>query len=145
MDEKLLFWAFSLFWMTLLVVIAFRGRRAVLRGDFERHRRLMHWAALFVAVFLVSYIAKVLFLGKEDLALWSPGDRLMLYIHETFVLIMVIVGGLARFLARLFPGWGPGDHRRHQWAGRIAIGAGFFGLLTAALVFVRMIQRSGLL
>jgi len=143
MDAKLIYWAVSLLWMTLLVVTALSGRRAVLRGEIERHRRLMHWAALFVVVFLLSYITKVVFLGKEDLAQWSRGDRLVLYIHETFVLVMVLVGGMARFWARRFPGWGPTLRRRHRWAGRTAIVAGLFGLLTAALVFVGMIRRAG--
>lgn len=131
--------------MALLVGTALRGRRAILRGDTQQHRRLMHWAALFVVIFLLSYVAKVLFLGKEDLAQWSPGDRWVLYIHETFVLIMILAGAWARFWARRFPGWKTAQAGRHRWVGRIAILAGLFGWGTALWVFAGMVRRSGLL
>lgn len=145
MDAKLWFWVAALGWTSLFLTLAMLGRRAILQGDVERHRRLMHRVMALVAIFLVSYVLKVVFLGKEDLTLWSTLDLWVLYTHESFVLLMVVAGLTARFQARFYPDWAADPRRRHRWAGRVAIVAGLCGLATAVLVVIGMVRRAGLL
>lgn len=143
MDPKLIYWTAALLNTTAVVVCGFMGWREIRRGNIERHRRWMNMAMFLVIAFLVSYVFKVLLLGKEDRQLWDSTSITILRIHETLVLIMVLAGGAARFLARRFGS--PKDakevRKRHRLLGRTAVVSSLFGLLTAALVLIGMYMR----
>lgn len=149
MDPKLIYWTAAFGIMAAAVVAALAAWYFIRRGDVPRHRFLMNTAIVLVGVFLLSYVAKVLVLGKEDLDAWSREAVFTLYVHETIVLVMIVVGAAARLLARkLWPLPSPGGletatRRRHRLAGRTAVGAAIFGLLTAAMVLAGMYVRAG--
>ena len=114
-------------------------------------------AAALVLLFLVAYVAKVMLLGREDLAVWSPYQRWILWFHEACVFSMLIAGATAGQralrLRRTRNATGdPGDppaaprlvswHRRAGWTAVVAAGLGF---VSAVLVLVGMYERAGLL
>lgn len=144
MDPKLVYWTASLIVMSAAVASALRGWREVRRGRVERHRKWMSAAIALVLAFVVSYVFKVMLLGKEELHLWSPASVTVLKVHETIVLAMVAAGVAARFLARrlMAPASAAAARGRHRWAGRTAIVAGVFALATASLVLVGMYLRA---
>ena len=154
MDPKLAFWTFA--WIDLGVVLtcATLGVRAMRRRRVQTHRRLMVVAASLVGVFLVSYVFKVIFLGRESLDRWSVADRAVLYTHELCVAAMLIGGGYALWRALRFrsslpsgpllppdenPAAGRAAHRR---AGRIAVVGSALAFATATLVLIGMYARS---
>ncbi len=148
MDPGLIFWTGALLPTAGAVGCALAGWRSIRRGDVKRHRRYMNAAIVCIGVFLASYLFKVLFLGKEQLEQWSRGAVNLLWVHETFVLAMIVAGSVARVAARrLAPGSRPAAgadvRKRHRWAGRSAVVLSFFALATAAVVLVGMYQRSG--
>jgi len=149
MDPKLTFWTAAMPIFAGIVGTAFAGWRAIRREDVQAHKRYMTASVCLVLFFVAAYVAKVLFLGKEDLWLWSSGDRAVLWTHETFVFSMVVAGTIARLLARkLDPDRegaveGPRTRTRHRWAGRTAITASALGFLTAVLVLAGMFDRAG--
>ena len=87
MDPKLAFWTFA--WLDLGVVLACAalGVRAIRRRQVRTHRRYLVAAASLVVAFLVAYVFKVAFLGRESLAAWSALDRGVLYSHKQFAII----------------------------------------------------------
>jgi hypothetical protein len=101
-------------------------------------------AVVLVVAFVVSYVFKVVLLGKEELHLWSPASVRVLRVHETVVLVMVAAGGAARFLARrlMRPATASAARPRHRWAGRTAVVAGLGALATATMVLVGMYLRA---
>ena len=156
MDAKLIFWTVALFDLAAVVALAASGVRHRRRGDVRRHARNMISAVSLVLLFLVAYVAKVMLLGNEDLAVWSPLQRWVLWIHESFVFTMLITGAVAgqkalRLRRTRNATRDPGDppaparlaswHRRAGWAAVVAAGLGF---ASAALVLVGMYQRAGL-
>ncbi len=145
MSLNLWYWSGALINLGVATGCAFLGWREIRRGRREIHRKWMNAAVILVLAFLVSYPLKLIFLGKEDLLLWSHMDVTILRIHETFVLLMVLSGGAARWLARRlrvggsqvssqWKGW-------HRWCGRMALGCSAGGLLTAALILLGMVRR----
>jgi putative membrane protein len=156
MDPKVLFWTGALVNMALIVTLALFGVRARRRGDIAQHRRLMLSGAGLVGFFLVSYVFKLVFLGREDMSLWSPYAVWVLRFHETCVLVMLVAGFLAarRGLALAGtrnvtqnpadPAASPERARGHRGAGKLAMGAAVLGLLSAAVVLFDMYQRAGL-
>lgn len=155
MDAKLAFWTLALINMGAVVGFAIRGVRAIRCNEVASHRRSMLTAGALIVLFLFSYVAKVIVLGSEDLVLWSPGHRYNLWIHETFVVSMLISGFVALAFARRFtasrrltgnPGDAPADPtaiRGHRLAGKIAVGASVMGFLTACGILAGMISRAG--
>lgn len=146
MDPKALFWTVALFFMAALVGLAFDGWRAIRAGDFERHRRRMRVATWMVLTFVGAYAAKVLLLGKEGLDAWTDSQILILRIHETFVALMLLGGGAARWLGRrLGDGFAAdaGIRGRHRLAGRVGLVGGVLALVTAGMVLYGMFQRLG--
>jgi uncharacterized membrane protein YozB (DUF420 family) len=153
MDPKLLFWCLALANLALIVAFALTGVQAVRRGDVRTHRRNMLTAASLVALFLVSYLVKVAVLGREDRSLWTPLDRGVLYVHETFVVLMLGGGGFAalrawRFRARLGPalalprdGALPGA-QTHRRAGWVAVVGAALAFVTAGGVLAGMFARA---
>lgn len=143
MDAKLVYWTAALIVMAAAVGSALQGWREVRRGRVERHRKWMTAAIFLVLAFVVSYVFKVILLGKEELDLWSPAAVTVLRIHETVVLVMVAAGAAARLLARrlMRPATAGAARARHRRAGRTAIVAGLAALLTATMVLVGMYLR----
>ena len=141
MDAKLLFWTAALVNLAVLCGFAFAGVRYIRRGEVARHRRAMRIASLLVFAFLAAYVLKVVALGREDQSVWSQLDVWTLRIHELFVMVMMIGGGVAwlrgRKLARTRlvthdpsdPVPDPALARAHRIAGRTA-------LVSAVLAFV---------
>ena len=154
MDGKLWFWTFALANMAAVVALAVHGVRAVRTGDVARHRRAMRTAALLVLVFLGSYLVKRVALGGEDLATWSAAARVNLWVHESFVLVMLLAGAGALFIGRGVartrrvtgrsedPLPAPATLRRHRRLGWAAVIAAGFGLLTACGILAGMFGRA---
>jgi hypothetical protein len=156
-EPKLLYWTGALVDLALVVGFAVSGVRARRRGDVPRHRRQMLVGAALVGLFLVSYLVKLLVLGREDMGAWSRSSIWVLRLHECCVFSMLVAGGVA--------GWrghqlrrtrnatrDPADPpapvalaRGHRLAGGIAVVSAGLGLLTAILVLAGMYQRAGLL
>ncbi len=154
MDARLVYWTAALLNMILLCVIALRGVRQARMGEVARHRRSMLTASALVIAFVVSYVPKVIFLGKEQLELWSPATVYTLYFHELCVAAMLLGGGVAvhRGIAlsrtRLAthssedPAPEPRTLHVHRIGGRIAVTAALLGALAAGVVLLGMYDRS---
>ena len=95
LDPKVAYWTGALANMLAAVACACFGVRRVRRGDVPGHARLMKAAGLLVALFLVSYVVKVLVLGREPLELWEPRFVHVLRFHELCIAVMVLAGGVA--------------------------------------------------
>lgn len=156
MDAKVAYWSAALLNMVAVGCLAVYGVRCARRGELVRHARAMRAAAVLVGLFLVSYVLKLAFLGREALDAWSARALWTLRFHELCVLAMVAAGavalGLGRRLrrSRRFTG-APADppapaalSRRHRIAGRTAIAGAFLGIASAALVLGGMYARAGL-
>lgn len=144
MEPKLIFWSTALALLAAVVVCGAVAWQSIRRGEVERHRRWVHAAALLIGIFLVAYLAKVVFLGKEQLSSWSPAAVVLLRVHETIVAVMLVAGVWARLLARRFAPAAlksPAElRRRHRRLGRTAMIASFLALATAALLLVEMFR-----
>jgi uncharacterized membrane protein YozB (DUF420 family) len=156
LDPKLAYWTAAWLNMVGIVVLAIAGLRQISRKDYQKHRRLMLGASWLLAGFLVSYVVKLLALGREALETWERSFVHVLRVHELCVAIMVCAGALALWKAfqlglplgskedtrsrpapeTLFRGI-----RLHRRAGFVAIGSASFGLLTAAYVLYGMWAR----
>lgn len=151
MTPKLVFWTYALVVFCGLVGCASLAFREIRRGSVERHRRFMNAAVLLVVIFVLSYVCKLLLLGREDFSLWSPAAVVVLRIHEALVTLMILAGGIGRFLTRGVPRHGTRDQARaalppaHRWLGRVALISGALALLTATMVWVGMLERNGVL
>lgn len=149
-DPKVLYWTGALVNFFAVVVFALLGVRRIRAGAVRAHRRFMVTAASLVGLFLVSYLLKVSFLGKEDLSLWSAGRVTVLYLHETCILIMLLAGATAGTHAYRFrrslpadsilpPGAaGRRERRWHRRAGWTAVVASALALVTAGFVLMGM-------
>ncbi len=154
MDAKLVFWTLSLVNLGVVVGLALHGVRAIRQGRVEAHRRSMRVAGLLVAAFLLAYLLKLWWLGGEDKSHWSALAQWNLYIHEAFVIVMLLSGLLAWALAMRFaksarvsgdpsdPAASPVTLRAHRILGRIAVISAAGGLLTACFVLAGMIARA---
>lgn len=147
MSAKLVFWTASFINLSAVVLLVLRGRVEARRGRIAAHRRSMHLAAALVGLFVVAYVAKVLFLGKEDLAVWSRGLRTILYVHESFIAVMLLTGIAARLLAAraLLARTAPvastvpaSPLAWHRWLGRTALLAALAALVTGGMLLVGM-------
>jgi len=155
MDPKLLYWTGALANLGIIAVCGARGVRAIRRGEVRTHRRMMLVATALVAVFLVSYLVKVAFLGREERGAWTALDHAILYTHELCIAAMLLAGGYAlfralRFQRRLGPDLAvpPGadslpGRAHHRRAGKIAVRSGLLAFLTAIGVWAGMLLRAG--
>jgi putative membrane protein len=153
MDPKLLYWTGALLNLGVIVVCVGLGVRAIRRGDVARHRRLMLAGVSLVGIFLVSYVLKVVWLGKEDKSLWQALDYAVLYVHETCIAFMLVGGAVALLRARGFrDALGPGPSlpasplpgaASHRRAGKVAAVGALLAFVTAAGVLLRMFARAG--
>lgn len=146
MDAKLVFWTYALALMAMMVAFGFHGWRQIRRGQVDAHRRSMNVSIALFFTFILSYVLKLRFLGREVFSTWSQADITILRIHETFVLIMFLAGLTARLQARyLVPrdtANRPKAPRRHRLAGRTATVSGALALITACLVLLGMYGRA---
>ena len=69
---KLAYWTWAFANMLLLVGLASLGVRRARARQVAAHRRFMLSAAALVALFVGSYVAKVIALGREPLQAWEP-------------------------------------------------------------------------
>ena len=154
MTANLLYWTGALANLAVIVACGARGIRAIQRGEVRAHRRMMLTATGLVALFLVSYVLKVAWLGKEDRSGWTALDHAILGIHELCVTAMLLAGLYAlfralRFQSGLRPDWViprnadalPG-RQWHRRAGAIAKWSGVLAFVTAIGVWVGMLARS---
>jgi len=149
MDSHLIYWSMALANMWIVVGFALRGFVFARRGDVQRHRRCMLTAASLVGLFVVSYVFKLVFLGREDLSSWQAWAVYTLRIHETFVATMLLAGTRAGWLAHTFrslerAGDPPlarvrAQRGSHRLAGRVAVTAAVLGVLTACVVWGSMV------
>jgi len=154
MDPKVLYWSGALANMALITVLALRGVRQVKGGDVAGHRRSMVLCVALVVGFLLSYVAKVMLLGREALDTWDGFYVDALRFHETCVLAMVVGGGIALHRARALRGTrnrtrDPADPaapartvRAHQLAGRAGIVGLLLAVLSASVVLFGMYARA---
>ena len=155
MDPKLLFWSAALVNLGVLVGFALSGVRYARRGEIARHQRAMKIATAMVFAFLGAYLLKVVFLGREDMAVWSALDVWVLRIHELFVVQMLAGGVVAWVQARKLrhtrlvthdpedPEADSRTVRTHRLAGRISVIGGLLAFLLAIGVLAGMIVRLG--
>ena len=154
MDPKLLFWTAALVDLGALCGFALLGVRYARRGEIARHQRAMKIASLLVAGFLVSYVFKLMFLGREDMSVWSALDVWVLRIHEIFVLQMVVAGTVAWIKSRRLLGTRLVTHevsdplpdakdvRTHRIAGRTSVVGAILGFVMAIGVLIGMFVRA---
>jgi hypothetical protein len=154
MDAKLWFWTGALVNMGLIAVLAWRGVLEIRAGRVQAHHRSMTAAGALVVLFLAAYLVKRAVLGGEDLAAWSTAARTNLFVHESFVLVMLVAGGVAgwrgRGLARTRrvtgaeadPPAAAAALRAHRRAGWVAVVCVGLGLATACGILAGMLGRS---
>jgi uncharacterized membrane protein YozB (DUF420 family) len=153
MDPKVIYWSGAFANMALITVLALRGVGQVRRGEVRSHRRSMLSCIALVVAFLVSYVLKVAYLGREELDQWSAFYVNTLRFHETCVLAMTIAGGIALHRARAMRGTrnrtrnAADPHapvattRLHRRAGRVGIASLVFALASAGVVLFGMYAR----
>lgn len=160
MDPRLAFWTAAFVNMLLIVALAIRGVGHARRKQIESHLRCMLAASALVVGFVVAYVAKLAFLGREPLEVWGPRAVLTLRVHETCVLAMIVGGAIAGRYAWGMRAWArtraersPGSivhpdaprqvtwHRRGGWT---AVMGAVLGAVTAAAVLYGMYARAGL-
>lgn len=138
MNPNFIYWCFAYAWMSLVVVIGVLAVRQVRAGDLAGHMRKMILVCNMLLFFVVTYVVKVLVLGRELKEGWEMIDFIILYTHEAFIAIMLVTGTWARLLgnkvrARLD---NPTDadmamRRRHKKLGQMAFLSAFAALVTA--------------
>lgn len=154
MDPKLAFWTWALVVLGAAVVFTVLGVRQIRRRRVRSHQRMMLTAGSLVLLFLISYVFKLILLGRERLDLWSAADRGVLYVHELCVAAMLLGGGYALWRALRFRGSLPSGallppdenpsrariaHRRAGW---VAVVGSILGIATASLVLAGMYARA---
>jgi uncharacterized membrane protein YozB (DUF420 family) len=142
-DPKLAYWTAALANMLAICALAAVAVARVRRREIAGHRRLMLGAATLVGLFLVSYVAKVALLGREQLELWAPRYVWTLRFHETCVAGMVLGGARALWLGAREGFRDASRARAHRFAGRVALVSALLGVASAAYVLFGMYERSG--
>jgi uncharacterized membrane protein YozB (DUF420 family) len=154
MDAKVVYWTGAWLNFSLLFAYAVLAVRCVKMGDAAMHRRYMITASTLVVLFLLSYVVKLMVLGREDMSVWSARDVNVLRFHETCVLAMVVAGGLTLWLGRRIRRTrsftkqredelaSAGVLRTHRIAGRVAVIGAALGWLSAGFVLLGMYERT---
>jgi uncharacterized membrane protein YozB (DUF420 family) len=154
-DARLLFWTAAQLNMTVIAGLVALGIFRIRRGQGEAHRRCMLAATALVVLFLVSYVLKLAFIGREHLETWSPLDVRLLHLHEICVVVMVGGGVAALALGRRLrhtrvftrnPADPPPDGdalRRHRLFGRGAAVGALLAWILAGFVLAGMYARIG--
>lgn len=148
MTASLAFWIWAWIVLTSAVALAGLGWRAIRARDVARHRARLNAAIGLILLFVLSYGLKLAVLGREDLSHWSRTDLAILRTHESFIAVMLLCGGSARWLARrrgrlaLATAGAPATGRRHRWLGRVALVAALGALVSGTLVLAGMFARN---
>lgn len=154
MNPGLLFWTAALVNLGVVCLVALVGVRLVHRGEIARHRRAMQVASWLVVAFLLAYVGKLAFIGREDRSGWSDLDLWILRAHELCVAAMLVAGGIAWVQVRRLEGTrvvtrdardpdaDPKAVRLHHRAGWIALASGVLGFALAIGVLVGMYGRA---
>ncbi len=154
MDPKLIFWTAAIADLGAVCLVAILGVRCARRGEIARHKRSMKTATLLVVAFLLSYIVKVLVLGREELSLWTTVDIWVLRIHELFIFQMLGGGTVAWLQARKLlvtrlvthdpgdPAPDPKTVRIHRFAGRTSVIGSLLAFVMAIGILGRMYLRA---
>jgi uncharacterized membrane protein YozB (DUF420 family) len=131
--------------MCVTLGLGMRGVSYIKKGDIGNHQRMMVWACNVILFFVVSYVVKVVVLGREPKAGWQMIELVILYTHEFFILVMLVGGARARYFAARFKdtlataGVGEGDRdlrTRHARAGKMALVGSACALLSAIFVLI---------
>ena len=153
MDANLAYWSAALANLGVIVACALLGVRAIRAGDMARHRRWMGSGGALIGLFLVSYLFKLIWLGRENRELWTASMKTSLYVHELCIAVMLAAGGYAGLVAWRFRrslGPGPqldrgdapsGSLARHRRAGRVAVIAASVGFVTAFVLLAGMYEH----
>ena len=154
-DVRLLFWTAAQLNLTVIAGLVVLGVYRIRRGQREAHRLCMLAATALVVLFLVSYLLKLVFIGREDLDTWAEWEVRVLQLHELCIVVMVVGGTVALALGRalgrtrLFS-QNPADPppaadtlRRHRLSGRGAAAGTLMAWMLAGLVLAGMYARSG--
>lgn len=153
-NPGLLFWTAALVNLGVVCAMALSGVRCAHRGEIARHRRAMKVASWLVVAFLLSYVLKVLLIGREDMARWSNVDLWVLRLHELFVMGMLVAGSVAWLRSRKLAGTrivtrdardpepDPTVLRGHKRAGWAAVLSAIGGFLLAVGVLAGMYSRA---
>jgi hypothetical protein len=156
MNPGLFFWSAALVNLAVVCALALLGVRCAHRGEIARHRRAMKIASWLVVAFLLSYVLKVVLIGREDMASWSRLDLWVLRCHELFVVIMLIAGSAAWIQSRKLVGTrivsrdardpeaDPKVLRGHKRAGWAAVLSALAGFVLAIGVLAGMYSRASL-
>lgn len=152
MTPRTWFWLYAFALTAAIIAVAAIGVRHARKGNYQTHRARMNAVCWMVLVFVLSYVLKVAFLGKEDLDTWETGYVVTLRVHESFIAIMLVCGGYTRLLAHRFrrsldatriQSEFAAMRRRHRLLGRVAIVAAIAAMATATALIVGMMQRGG--
>ena len=94
MDAHLGFWTGAQLILGGVVLCAALGVRSIRNRQLRAHKRFMLGAALLILTFLVAYVFKLSWLGREDFSIWTQTQVWTLRIHELCVAAMLLGGGL---------------------------------------------------
>lgn len=148
---NLAYWTFAYIWTILAVLVAFRAVGHVKAGKIQAHRRLMVGASNMMIFFVLTYVAKVLILGREDKSNWESFYLITLYIHEAFIGLMLVFGTLGRLTARHFGKDIDSQklakidvklRRQHKLRGKLTLYFAILAIITATVVLYGMYARA---
>lgn len=147
MNANLLYWLFAYVLTLSAFLIGLKGVGYIRRGDWQGHQKRMVAACNLILFFVASYVVKVLVLGREDKSDWGTYYLVVLYIHESFILLMLITGVAARLKARKMGLKQPGGldksiGKSHGRMGKLCLLFCGCGILTATIVVFGMLQRA---
>ncbi len=154
MDAKLIYWTGAFINFGVVCGLAAVGVKRIRARDVRGHRRMMLASSALVIGFVLSYLLKVMFLGRENLKVWDPLSLWSLHIHESWIAVMILGGAYAGYRAwtfrRSLPTTGlledrlsPVKSRRHhRVAGWIAVVGSLCAFATASLVLYGMYARA---
>ena len=154
MTMKLAYWVFAYFLTIAAVAVALNGISHVKKGDIQTHLKRMVFSNNLILFFVVTYVFKMTFLGREDKSQWSTLYLVILYVHEAFIGFMLISGVYARVMARRFKSSLeasdiPEQHQiwrqKHKTAGKLTLLFAILAIITATGVLHGMFSRAGLI
>lgn len=142
---NILFWTFAFLILFAAIGSGVWGIRCARLQRLESHRFWMKTAGWLIAGFLLAYIAKLSWLGREDLETWSTWRLATLRLHETAMLFMLVSGSIALYMSRLLSRrlavgevLPPAKALVHRRAGKTALISGACGLVTGSAVLASM-------
>jgi uncharacterized membrane protein YozB (DUF420 family) len=137
------FWLTTWVWMTFVLLRAIVAVSAARQRELRRHERIMKQNLGFLFLFVLLYVGKIGWLGKEPVSTWPILLQTTLRIHEVFIALMLVSGGFSLGAALKGKGAASGTEagthwRKHRQLGYVAMGAGLCAYLTASIVLAGM-------